>query len=183
MSMLRRLSIPRSAWSSHPHWPTQTLLLGSHDSFRQISRQLITQTAADDHVDWVALVYPQWIWGMRRHEAYEEHKLYPYLTRRWGIDFDHARQGHQQLHEADDAVRRALEQWNRDGHRSALLAALQEHDRVLDEHLEHEETRVIPALLELTPQQFEDYRSRSLPELMRQLDEAEGPPERLPGSA
>ncbi len=174
MQMPRLRSLPRSAWSQHPHWPTQTLLLRSHANFRRLSRHLIETTRDDERRQWIAVVYPQWIAAMRSHEAYEEHKLYPYLSRRWGLSFEEAQEGHQRLHQHDRTVREALRDLSEGGSSDALRDALAEHDRVLREHLDLEELLVIPALLELTPREFDDYCTLRLPELMRRLDRADG---------
>jgi hypothetical protein len=56
-----------------------------------------------------------------------------------------------------------------------LADALEEHDAVLQVHLDHEEELVIPALLELSPREFEDYRALGIVELMRRLDAVTGP--------
>ncbi len=175
MQMPRIPSVPRHAWSDHPHWPRQTLLLGSHANFRRISTQLVDHARRGEQLSWIASVYPQWIAAMRSHEGYEEYKLYPYLERRWGMSLTSAERGHQRLHACDEAVRSALATLRREGVSITLHAALQEHDRVLREHLDHEEELVIPGLLELTPPEFDDYCALRLPELMRRLDEAERP--------
>lgn len=170
--MMERLeSIPRHAWSEHPHWPAQTLLLRSHENFRRISRVLVEHAAADEPLGWIITVYPQWIAAMRSHEHYEEHKLYPYLARRWELSFGTAEAGHQRLHELDRKVREALRERERGGPAPPLHAVLHAHDLALREHLDHEEELVIPALLELAPREFEDYCAMGLPELMRRLDE------------
>ncbi len=154
----RLRDIPRDAWPSHPHYPNQVLLLGSHDNFRRLSRLLVDHADREDSVDWIASLFSQWIGAMRSHEAYEERKLYPFLTRRWGLSFDQAEAGHRELHDCDGRVRAALaERRAGTGPPAALRRALDRHDTVLREHLDHEEQLVIPALLELSPREFADY--------------------------
>lgn len=162
--------IPRQQWPDHPHWPHQTLLLGSHHNFRFISERLIEAAQTGENLEWLEYMVPRWIAAMRSHEAYEEYKLYPYLTRRWGLSFGEAEAGHQRLHERGAAVREAMEGLVHDQPAPALAAALQAHDAVLREHLAHEEELVIPALLQLEPEEFERYRVLRLPELLAQLD-------------
>ncbi|MCA9712787.1 MAG: hemerythrin domain-containing protein, partial [Myxococcales bacterium] len=152
--MKRLRSLPRDQWPDHPHWPTQTLLLGSHRDFRFISRRLVVAARAGEELDWIHFMIPRWIGAMRSHEAYEERKLYPYLVRRWSLSFDRAEAGHRQLHDRGRAVRQALATMESAGEPSdaapALADALEVHDVVLCEHLDHEEDLVIPALLELS---------------------------------
>ncbi len=161
-------SIPRDAWSAHPHWPDQVLLLRSHRNFRAISRELVEAARIGEELRWVGLRYAGWISAMRSHEAYEEHKLYPYLARRWSLSFESAAAGHRRLHERDQAVRQAL----LPGPGPALARALEEHDLALQQHLDHEEELVIPALLQLRPQEFDEYLVLGVHELLRRLEGA-----------
>ncbi|MEM7153772.1 MAG: hemerythrin domain-containing protein [Myxococcota bacterium] len=168
-----RLDLPREQWADHPHYPSQVLLMRSHEGFREISRQLLERAREGIAPRSIAWIYPQWIAGMRSHEGYEEYKLYPFLRRRWGVSMESLKEGHQQLHRCDDAVRAALlEHRNADGDASndALVRALEEHDRVLVEHLRHEEDTVIPLLLELSPDEFDEYCHHSIAELLRRLE-------------
>lgn len=98
---------------------------------------------------------------MRSHEGYEEHKLYPYVAKRWGADFGHATKGHEALHACDRDVRSAFRG------REDVQSALRAHDRVLSQHLEHEETLVIPLLLALSRGEFEDYARSSISDLLQ----------------
>jgi len=104
---------------------------------------------------------------MRSHEHYEEAKLFPYLSRRCGQSFDAAEAGHQALHDAHDDVIAAFE----DEIRIEAVAALEKHDRVLREHLDLEETLVIPLLLAMPREEFVAYSRKSPHELMRALDD------------
>jgi len=159
--------IPRAAWTSHPNYPEQVLLLGSHQGFRDFSAQLIELARAGHDLGFIEANYRRWIAAMRSHEAYEERKLFPYLTRRCHQDFSSAQSGHDALHDAHDVVLAAFEKSDRDGCAAALVA----HDRVLREHLELEENLVIPLLLAMPRDEFQSYSRKTPRELMRSLDE------------
>lgn len=168
-----RLTLPREQWTDHPRYPEQVLLMRSHESFRQVSRTLIERAREGITVGSIAWIYPQWIAGMRSHEGYEEYKLYPFLRRRWGVSMESLKAGHQQLHRCDEEVRAALADSrdpDADTPNDALVHALEEHDRVLVEHLRHEEDTVIPLLLELPPHEFDEYCHHSIGELLRRLE-------------
>ena len=151
--------IPRQQWVRHPRFPAQTLLLGSHENFRRINAYLCEQAAEVPEPERLELLYRRWIGAMRSHEHYEEHKLYPYLARRWNAPFDEAEEGHRQLHDKHAGVLHAFSQLRVDAPnaRDGLVQALAEHQSVLTEHLRHEEDLVIPLLLELTPEEFRAY--------------------------
>jgi hypothetical protein len=112
---------------------------------------------------------------MRRHEAYEEHKLYPFLQRRWDVSFKAAEEGHHALHERHAAVIEAFARRRVSSGEGArderehpqLLQALRAHDRVLCEHLALEEDLVMPMLLELSPEEFDRYCNSSIATLLR----------------
>ncbi len=143
--------LPRTQWKSHPHYPSQVLLLGSHENFRRVSAMLIAAARAGEPPAWVRSVYEQWIRAMRSHEAYEERKLYPFLERRWQVSLQDSEVGHDELHRADEAVRTAFDD------DVGIVEALERHDEVLRAHLEIEETQVIPLLLGLAPAEFESF--------------------------
>ena len=143
--------IPREQWHQHPNFPNQVLLLGSHRNFRSISSILVQGAQAGESVPVLRSLYERWIGAMRSHEAYEERKLYPYLSQRWGVSFAPSTKGHEELHDAHDAVIEAFDSG------IGVIDALQRHDRVLREHLEIEEDQVIPLLLELTAEEFTSY--------------------------
>jgi hypothetical protein len=147
--MVANLALPRSAWDAHPHFPAQTLLLRSHQSFRSESRRLIARADSGAGRSAVLPSFSWWKSAMRSHEHYEESKLYPYLTHRWGLDCGPLTTGHHALATADAAVRAS------DG--PDLVLALEAHHEVLMEHLDAEERLVIPALLALTPSEFAEY--------------------------
>lgn len=175
--MNARLSIPRDQWRTHPNFKTQALLLGSHESFRRVSEDLIAHLRAGGELGPAAILYRRFTAAMRSHEGYEEHKLYPYLSRRWGASFAEAEAGHHALHALDRRVREAIDrarseqqaQEPAEGERQALVQRLVEHDRVLREHLELEEDLVIPLLLQLSPAEFEIYYHSSIEELLERL--------------
>ena len=162
-------SIPRQEWSSHPNYPNNLLLLGSHQNFLAINRRLVEQVqrqAEGSDLSWFARTYSSWIRAMRSHEAYEEHKLYPYLQARWGVSMAPAQAGHETLHEAHARVMSAF-----DTHDSVeAAAALLRHEEVLAEHLELEEQLVIPMLLELPRDEFLKFTHRSIHLLLRELN-------------
>ncbi|MEO0326734.1 MAG: hypothetical protein AAF447_27575, partial [Myxococcota bacterium] len=101
----------RASFEDHPHYPAQTLLLRSHDGFRGVSQELI-ERAREREDGWrahVELVFRLWHRGMAGHEAYEEHKLYPYLARRFRVSLAALAGEHAALHGLRDAVLDALE--------------------------------------------------------------------------
>ena len=157
------LRLPRHAWTDHPRYPTQTLLLGSHDSFRRTSSTLIARAESGGDLAGIQWVFSYWKSAMRGHEHYEEHKLYPYLEARFPLSCDALRAGHDHLAELDTAVRDAEDL-------PALAAALKAHDAVLCAHLEAEEALVIPALLALAPEEFETYYHSDIRTLLRTLE-------------
>lgn len=163
--------LPREQWSAHPRWPEQVLLLGSHANFRSISRHLVAQArAADGSLAGIASLYLRWIAGMRSHEAYEEHKLYPYLTRRWGVSLAAAEAGHEQLHACHAAVVDAITDAAELRRTTPALAeALRAHDETLVAHLELEEDLVIPRLLALEPDEFRRYTHGTIEALLAEL--------------
>lgn len=161
-------SVPRGEWSSHPNYPANLLLLGSHQNFRAINRGLVTHTDAlppGSDLTWVARRYKSWIAAMRSHESYEEHKLYPYLKARWGVSLESAQAGHRALHEAHDRVLAAFEAHDPEEASRALLR----HEEVLDQHLQLEEDLVIPLLLELPRDEFVRFTHLSIRVLLREL--------------
>jgi len=159
------LSLPRAQWAQHPHYPSQVLLLGGHKTFRHLSRVLLRRAETGGDIPGIGWVFAQWKSAMGSHEGYEEHKLYPYLEARWGLSCAALQAGHTALHACDQAVRDAL----RDADRGALVAALREHDRVLLDHLDDEEALVIPALLALSPGEFDTYARSDIRTLLAGL--------------
>lgn len=144
-------AIKREQWESHKNYPNQVLLLGSHENFRRISGHLVEQARGSGYSAGVESLYRRWKSAMGGHEYYEENKLYPYLTRRWGVSFRDAEAGHEALRTRDVDVRAAfLEQSSS----TALADALMAHHEVLIEHLRYEEDLVIPLLLELSSDEF-----------------------------
>lgn len=156
----RAPTIPRSDWTNHRNYPGQVLLLRSHASFRDVSRRLIEACDESEDHGAIGLYYGMWISGMRSHEAYEEHKLYPYLERFHGLEVGPLEAGHQALHRAEKAVREALEG------RGDLRSALVTHDEVLSDHLEAEEDAVIPLLLEMDGREFSRFISQPIHRLL-----------------
>jgi len=146
--------LPRDEWSSHPNYPDQVLLLGSHNNFRRFSKHLVGLAAQVGRSGEVSVLFEQWMGAMRGHEAYEERKLYPFLQQRWGVSFEHARAGHKLLHSLEHRVVSRFEEFDAQRVNEKLLQALSDYDRILNEHLDHEEELVIPLLLALSPEEF-----------------------------
>lgn len=146
-------TIARHAWRDHPNFHTQTLLLGSHRSFRRVSQWLI-ERAESGETGALRWPFDRWKGAMHGHEHYEESKLYPFLARRFGVDLGAMQAGHAALQDAEDQVFTAFDTG------VGAVEALRRHHDVLLAHLELEEDCVIPCLLALTAAEFEAY-SRS----------------------
>lgn len=159
-------TISREQWPAHPHYPSQLLLLGSHENFRRTSDTLLRAVERGGDLAGVEWLYRRWTAAMRSHEAYEEHKLYPYLQQRWGVTFDLAKAGHERLHVLDTCVRETLQR-DHNGHAQEVGSVLGEHQRVLLAHLEYEENLVIPLLLGLAPAEFQRFCNTSIEELLQ----------------
>lgn len=155
--MQRTPHIPRSEWARHPRFPSQTLLLGSHRSFRRLARDV--HRLSQLRRDLAERRFRAWMYGMKSHERYEEAKLYPYLRHRWGVSMQALTEGHVALDRAKVAVFDAFgaARAGSPGADALLRRALERHSTVLDAHLELEEDTVIPLLLELRPDEFADY--------------------------
>lgn len=166
--------IPRSEWPSHPRYPMQTLLLGSHDGFRRRSTWIVERLLALDPDDgaqdsrrrrWVTRMkvdFDWWMVSMGRHEHYEETKLYRYLAHRYQTSFDHLEADHVELNQCKDAVLQAFEQVIDNDVKdpdmlAGLIELLQTHQARLFVHLEREEDLIVPLLLTLKPEEFLTY--------------------------
>ena len=168
MTTAPNLRLSRPQWPDHPHYPDQVLLVGSHNSFRRTSELLVRRAESGRDPDALRWTFRYWKSAMRSHEGYEEYKLYPYLTARWGISCDELRDGHHELAEVEVAVLAALDE--DDGPATeALVEALTAHDTILQAHLDLEEEIVVPALLALTPREFDAYYSGHITTLLAQL--------------
>lgn len=143
--------IPRERWAEHPHYPSQVLLLGSHQSFRRVSKALVANPPPS--LDSGQQVFEQWQRSMRSHERYEEHKLYPFLRHRFGVKTAALERGHEALH----ALGADLGKSFRAGDEASWRATMGRYDVVLHEHLRDEEDLVIPCLLALSPREFSAY--------------------------
>lgn len=168
--------IGRDQWSDHPHFPRQTLLLGSHESFRRVSdrvRELAREPAAAGAA---MQLFHRWMAAMRGHEGYEEGKLYPYLERRYREPMAPLSAGHDALHAQQRVVMQAFYDLELDGDvaeptgQAALDEALTDYDAILREHLELEEDWVIPMLLCLEPREFDSYCGGSIATLLANLE-------------
>lgn len=155
--------IPRERWAEHPRFATQTLLLGSHASFRRISEALLAASPATHEPASGDLVgaslaarqrmFDQWQWSMRSHEHYEEQKLYPFLRHRFGVTTAQLEAGHEDLHAIERELRAAADA----GDETGWAAEMERYDHALDQHLGAEEDLVIPCLLALSPAEFRAY--------------------------
>ena len=168
----------RASFEDHPHYPAQTLLLRSHDGFRDVSRELIerAEVREDGWRAYVELVFRLWHRGMAGHEAYEEQKLYPYLARRFRVSMRELEGDHGALHELRDAVLEALERAHgadSDAADDAVLVALRAYDAALDAHLDREEAAVIPLLLAMEPEEFARYTAEPIGTLLGGLPDCE----------
>lgn len=161
------LRLPRDQWAEHPHYPSQVLLMGSHEHFRHTSRSLVERARKGGDMAAIGWVFAAWKSAMAGHEHYEEGKLYPYLEARWGLSCDALRAGHHTLSELEAGVHAAIEREDRE----ALHATLGAHHDALMEHLEIEETFVIPALLALSPDEFRRYANSGIRSLLADLHE------------
>lgn len=149
--------IPRGTWTQQASFPSQVLLLGSHENFRRISCHLVEESqkraaqGADigDSLD-LLFLFRRWKSAMKNHEGYEEGKLYPYLERTFELTTDSLRAGHNALGAADVRVVDAYER----GTLSDVAVAFAQHEEILLPHLLLEEDLVIPCLLSLSPAEF-----------------------------
>jgi hypothetical protein len=164
----RAAQLSRERWEDHPSYPSQVLLVGSHDNFLAINDYLADQARRAAEPWRLEVRYRYWIAAMRSHERYEEQKLYPYLEQRFGVSFDPSRAGHARLHAKHEAVLAAFAAFDPDlaPTRDDLVLALQEHRETLHEHLELEEAAVVPLLLELSREEFRRYYALPLERLL-----------------
>lgn len=165
---------PRHQWRVHPHWGSQVLLVESHESFRRISRHLIGCAEDREDVASIRALFVRWTGAMRSHEAYEEHKLYPFLARRWRVSCSDAQAGHVRLHECGDRVLSSMVAVANDAAAEArwaeLTEALRAHDQTLHAHLELEEELVVPLLLELRPREFQILTMLPIEQLLERIE-------------
>lgn len=155
----RTAKLSRERWEDHPSYPSQVLLVRSHDHFLAINDQLIDQTRRSEDPWRLEARYRYWIAAMRSHERYEEQKLYPYLEKHFGTSLEPSRRGHTELHGRHEAVLAAFAAFDpeRSETRDLIVGALEAHRETLHAHLELEEAAVIPRLLELSGEEFWRY--------------------------
>lgn len=161
--------VPRERWAEHQRFPSQALLLGSHQNFRRLSKALVgaSRQPAEGEFAGASLaarqrLFEQWQRSMRSHEHYEERKLYPFLRHRFCVKTLALEEGHEALH----AIERELGRLADAADDSGWATAMTRYDVVLHEHLRDEEDLVIPCLLALEPREFIAYYNGSLPELL-----------------
>jgi len=166
-------ALPRSEWSSHANYPRQTLLLGSHENFRNISEHLVKESmlawstsAAKAPRSDLSRLFWRWKSAMSSHEGYEEGKLYPYLHAKYGVSMGALELHHKSLNLAAEKVRAA------EGNGDALqfAHAIKKHHEILIPHLAEEEEVVIPLLLELDSREFERYKNGHIAVLLREIE-------------
>jgi hypothetical protein len=155
--------LPRERWAEHPRFPSQVLLLGSHQNFRRISKALVASDPAS--LEARQRLFDQWQRAMRSHEHYEEQKLYPFLRHRFGVQTALLEAGHAALHEIERELRRAFGAADD----VAWAKTMARYDVVLHEHLRDEEDLVIPCLLALEPREFSAYYHGSLTQLLADI--------------
>jgi hypothetical protein len=159
-------------------------LLRSHANFRAVSQILLERLEAlmeiKEPTPWSRQrtlrfnfdLYRRWIGGMRSHEGYEEHKLYPYLAQRFGLSTNRLSEDHEEMHRLDDTIRTAwqtaIDDKTPETALPALLDALRAHDVHLDAHLIDEEDAVIPPLLSLPREEFARYYESNIRTLLTQ---------------
>ena len=125
---------------------------------------------------WLFVCLNSLLASMNGHEHYEEAKLYPFLCWKYSVGLKFLEREHEQLHEEADKVVNAAEELVGQSNptaeefanlKSRLVAACFGYDKLLRRHLLEEEDCVIPLLLELTPQEFEQYYNASTYEVSR----------------
>jgi len=166
----RTAQLSRERWEDHPSYPSQVLLVGSHDNFLAINDYLLDQVRRSAEPWRLEVRCRYWIAAMRSHERYEEQKLYPYLAHRFGVSFEASRAGHAHLHAKRGAVLAAFAAFDEKNgaSRDDLERALEEHRVTLHEHLELEEAAVVPRLLELSREEFGRYFAFPIERLLQQ---------------
>jgi len=167
--------IPREAWPLHPNWPDHVLLVRSHESFRLVSERLRAEVRRLGRLSYSARLFRRWMYAMGNHEHYEEHKLYPYLERRWGVSMAALTAGHAEMHtqrhEVEGAFGAAEKAPDDDVEaRARVREAIDRFDALLLAHLDLEERMVVPLLLELSPREFADYTLLPIERLLAKLD-------------
>lgn len=166
--------VPRERWAEHPRFPSQALLLGSHENFRLLSKAIVAASPkgggrgagelAGASLEARLDLFDRWQWAMRSHEHYEEHKLYPFLRHRFGVKTAHLEAGHRALHANEVDLRGAVDERDEE----SWATSMARYDVVLHEHLRDEEDLVIPCLLALEPREFSAYYHGSVSTLLAQ---------------
>lgn len=165
----------RRAWRAHPNYPDHLLLVGGHDTFRRLSREVVARCRerAEGWSSICELIFRMWHRAMSSHEAYEEHKLYPFLARRYRTSMAELEDDHRALGTRRDAVlaglRRADELPDDQAAANAVEASLVAYDAALCDHLEREEATVIPLLLDLSREEFQRYTRLPIGRLLDDL--------------
>ncbi|KAI9342641.1 hypothetical protein BDR26DRAFT_894633 [Obelidium mucronatum] len=189
----KHLQIPRELWASHKNYTNNILLIQGHKRFRKASADILEGIRSLDHDSFktqsgdsprsLLSHFRSWHTSMGSHEAYEESKLYPFLCRRWDVDTRYLKQEHQEMHEKRDLVLAAFhrylnfenspQQYGSDSLIAAgtlLESAMADYDSFLRLHLAEEEEFVVPMLLELSREEFQEYYDTRATELFRKMD-------------
>ena len=165
----------RQSWFAHERFPRQALLLESHDSFLAATEQFLERVKRVESGQGLKTrqllrfagrleeEFRNLQWSMGCHERYEESKLYPFLTRRFGADCTALAAGHSHLHQLGAGCEQSLAQAAadlRDGGTQNFAGAqerVRSYHAALAQHLADEESLVIPLLLSLSPADFAEY--------------------------
>ena len=151
-------TLNRTNWAQHPNYPRQALLLGSHANFLRFTESLIeVSKGLSPSAQRIGVEFQRLLSAMSGHEGYEESKLYPFLTRRYGLQVWPLEAGHKMLHNRSDEVLAAVAKAPSSGPIPAVRRALEAHHQVLASHLRLEEDAVIPLLLRLPPAEFDQF--------------------------
>jgi len=151
-------ALTRDNWEKHPNYPRQALLLGSHANFLRFTQALIDQSKGfSPPAARIGAEFERLLGALRGHEGYEESKLYPFLTRRFGLQVWPLEAGHTLLHNRADEVLVAVRNAPSSGPVPAVRRALEAYRQALVTHLRLEEDAVIPLLLKLPPAEFDRF--------------------------
>lgn len=124
------------------HGPAD-LLLAIHGQFRAASARLLMMLDDDDPA--IARAFVPLAQTLHHHHHAEEAMLFPLVERETGVAPSRLVDDHGELTAAIAAVETALRQ------RTELRGPLETFDRVLTEHLDREETLVLPVLRAMSP--------------------------------
>jgi iron-sulfur cluster repair protein YtfE (RIC family) len=146
-------AIPPDQWSSHPAWETRAYpaLVGFHDRYRRETSRLVA-AAQDAAVSRAELIdsCTRLRELLHNHEAVEEQVLYPWIEKQYALELGAQREQHAALNRQLDRVIELAPA----SPRPALRSELTQLERILRDHLAAEEAQCVPALLDMSPEQF-----------------------------